>query len=312
MHQEGFTSATTGPDVVPPSWASTDPEQRGNRSRHRAHPQSDAAPVPRGLTGTKAVLVPVVTVLTIGLVFVSVFRRLPHTEGPSPADRGRRLGPGGGTLRREAATDGARRLPGRALSGRGHRQVGRRAPPCVRGLRGHHRLPAPALRGRQRPRGHGHGHSARPRRPWDTGTIQVRDILPLSKGDSRGLSVFYASFGLVLAGFLFGQMTYQLAPRLSFRQRVVSLGSSRWWGASPRRSSRRRSSMRSRAPSSPSWGSSRSWRERWRPERSCSSVSSARRCPTGLDLHAGDGQCHQRRSPCRRPSCRAGSSRWPR
>ncbi|MER5183700.1 ABC transporter permease [Streptomyces sp. NPDC002896] len=53
--------------------------------------------------------------------------------------------------------------------------------------------------------------------------LPVIDILPLSHGDSRGLSVFYASFGLVLAGFLFGQMTYQVAPRLSFGQRVSSL-----------------------------------------------------------------------------------------
>jgi hypothetical protein len=53
--------------------------------------------------------------------------------------------------------------------------------------------------------------------------LPVMDILPLSSGDSRGLSVFYASFGLVLAGFLFGQMTYQVAPRLSFGQRVSSL-----------------------------------------------------------------------------------------
>lgn len=50
------------------------------------------------------------------------------------------------------------------------------------------------------------------------------DILPLSSGDSRGLSVFYASFGLILAGFLFGQLTYQVAPRLSFSQRVLSIG----------------------------------------------------------------------------------------
>ncbi|MFF4355154.1 ABC transporter permease [Streptomyces sp. NPDC001530] len=58
----------------------------------------------------------------------------------------------------------------------------------------------------------------RPAEKWP-----VTDILPLSSGDSRGLSVFYASFGLVLAGFLFGQMTYQVAPRLSFGQRVSSL-----------------------------------------------------------------------------------------
>ncbi|WP_153537749.1 ABC transporter permease [Streptomyces sp. RB17] len=53
--------------------------------------------------------------------------------------------------------------------------------------------------------------------------LPVIDILPLSPGDSRGLSIFYASFGLVLAGFLFGQMTYQVAPRLSFGERISSL-----------------------------------------------------------------------------------------
>ncbi|MGW5253519.1 ABC transporter permease [Streptomyces sp. NPDC004012] len=53
--------------------------------------------------------------------------------------------------------------------------------------------------------------------------LPVVDILPLSPGDSRGLSIFYASFGLVLAGFLFGQMTYQVAPRLSFGERIRSL-----------------------------------------------------------------------------------------
>ncbi|MCD0483724.1 ABC-2 transporter permease [Streptacidiphilus sp. ASG 303] len=56
------------------------------------------------------------------------------------------------------------------------------------------------------------------------GKVHTEDVLPLSGGDSRGLSVFYASFGLALAGFLFGQMTYQVAPRLSFRQRMASLG----------------------------------------------------------------------------------------
>ncbi|WP_159048837.1 hypothetical protein [Streptomyces sp. NRRL B-3648] len=42
-------------------------------------------------------------------------------------------------------------------------------------------------------------------------------------GDSRGLSVFYASFGVVLAGFLFAVSSYQIAPRLRLAVRVVSM-----------------------------------------------------------------------------------------
>jgi hypothetical protein len=42
-------------------------------------------------------------------------------------------------------------------------------------------------------------------------------------GDIRGLSVFYAAFGLVLAGYLFGAMTYRMAPRLQYRWRMTGL-----------------------------------------------------------------------------------------
>jgi hypothetical protein len=49
------------------------------------------------------------------------------------------------------------------------------------------------------------------------------DAVPSSSGDTRGLSVFYAAFGVILAGFMFGSTTYQLAPRLEFRLRMLSL-----------------------------------------------------------------------------------------
>ncbi|MFK0282607.1 ABC transporter permease [Streptomyces sp. NPDC090499] len=52
-----------------------------------------------------------------------------------------------------------------------------------------------------------------------------KDIVPAPAGDSRSMSVFYAAFGVVLAGFLFGMMTYQMAPRLEFRWRMASLAS---------------------------------------------------------------------------------------
>ncbi|MFF4845073.1 ABC transporter permease [Streptomyces collinus] len=54
-------------------------------------------------------------------------------------------------------------------------------------------------------------------------TVPVQDVRPLAAGDSRGLSVFYASFGVVLAGFLFAVSSYQIAPRLRLAARVISM-----------------------------------------------------------------------------------------
>lgn len=44
--------------------------------------------------------------------------------------------------------------------------------------------------------------------------LTVTDVQPLRSGDSRGLSVFYGAFGVVLAGFLFGLTSMQLAANL--------------------------------------------------------------------------------------------------
>ncbi|MFI2211301.1 ABC transporter permease [Streptomyces sp. NPDC020141] len=49
------------------------------------------------------------------------------------------------------------------------------------------------------------------------------DLVPASDQDTRGLVVFYTTFGLVLAGYLFGIMTFQLGPGLTARRRMVSL-----------------------------------------------------------------------------------------
>lgn len=54
-------------------------------------------------------------------------------------------------------------------------------------------------------------------------TLQPVDVRPTSPGDTRGLSIFYAGFGLVLAGFLFGLISYQMAPSLPLRMRLLSL-----------------------------------------------------------------------------------------
>jgi hypothetical protein len=54
------------------------------------------------------------------------------------------------------------------------------------------------------------------------GQLQVQDLVPLAAGDTRGLAIFYASFGVVLGGFLFGITTYQAAPQLPFGRRALS------------------------------------------------------------------------------------------
>ncbi|MFB7508128.1 ABC transporter permease [Streptomyces broussonetiae] len=53
--------------------------------------------------------------------------------------------------------------------------------------------------------------------------VPVRDVRPLADGDARGLSAFYAAFGVVLAGFLFAVSSYQIAPRLALFARVASM-----------------------------------------------------------------------------------------
>jgi hypothetical protein len=55
------------------------------------------------------------------------------------------------------------------------------------------------------------------------GALQPEDLAPLAPGDSRGLGIFYAAFGVVLGGFLFGIQTYSAAPKLPLRWRVVSI-----------------------------------------------------------------------------------------
>lgn len=54
-------------------------------------------------------------------------------------------------------------------------------------------------------------------------TLRPVDVVPASSGDTRSLSIFYTGFGLVLAGFLFGLISYQMAPRLPLRLRLLSL-----------------------------------------------------------------------------------------
>ncbi|MGW6461266.1 ABC transporter permease [Streptomyces sp. NPDC055078] len=53
--------------------------------------------------------------------------------------------------------------------------------------------------------------------------LRPLDVVPPSPQDTRGLVVFYTTFGLVLAGYLYGIMTYQLAPGVTMGRRMASL-----------------------------------------------------------------------------------------
>lgn len=195
-----------------------------HRHRHVPGPQTDAPPAKPGMTGTPAVIKPVFTVLVIGLAFVSVFlaafhtptaHRLPVAVAASDHSaalfdvRLQRIAPEAFQVDRYPDEASARSAVEHRQAYAAYLSDGGKPKVVYAGANGPavSALVAPLA---AVPKGAGH-------------KIPVIDILPLSDGDSRGLSVFYASFGLVLAGFLFGQMTYQVAPRLSFGQRVLSL-----------------------------------------------------------------------------------------
>ncbi|WP_179717090.1 ABC transporter permease [Petropleomorpha daqingensis] len=52
---------------------------------------------------------------------------------------------------------------------------------------------------------------------------QQHDLSPLVPGDTRGLTIFYGGFGVVLGGFLFGVASFAAAPQMLLRYRIVSV-----------------------------------------------------------------------------------------
>ncbi|MEU4356275.1 ABC transporter permease [Streptomyces virginiae] len=187
----------------------------------------DPAPEPHPRSGLKGVLLPVAVVLAIGTVFVSVYLAAFHAPRPHDLPVAA-VGNAAEAHRLEA--DLERVLPG----GFEVRPYGDEA--AAREAVAHREAYAAYVPD------HGQGSGkllyAGANGPSVTGTLSAAfaqaaaqdgpppagaDILPVSAGDTRGLSVFYAAFGLVLAGYLFGMMTYQAAPVLRFRQRIASL-----------------------------------------------------------------------------------------
>ncbi|MEV6674817.1 ABC transporter permease [Streptomyces sp. NPDC051162] len=201
-------------------------------TQHPSHNDiPDPAPPQHPQSGLKGILLPVAVVLAIGTIFVSVYLAAFHA--PEPHDL---------PVAAVGTSQEAHRLQGALDSGL---PGGFDVRPYVdesaaRDAIAHRRVYAAYLPGYLPGGGHGdprllyagaNGASV-------TGTLTgafghvagagghrlaQEDVLPASSGDTRGLSIFYAAFGLVLAGYLFGIMTYQAAPALRFWQRMASL-----------------------------------------------------------------------------------------
>jgi hypothetical protein len=195
--------------------------------RHADHHHAmDSAPAPLGATGVKGVLLPVAIVLVIGSIFVSVFLAAFHA--PRPHDlpvaavgttqqleqitKGLELGlPGGFEVKHYADENAARHaLQDRKVYAAYVTEPGKSAELLYAGANG------PSVTSTVTAAFSGVARASGER-------LTVRDVVPASAGDTRGMSVFYAGFGVVLAGFLFGMMTYQMAPRLEYRWRLASL-----------------------------------------------------------------------------------------
>ncbi|MGA5042260.1 ABC transporter permease [Streptomyces capoamus] len=181
------------------------------------------APVLAAAAGIrKAMLVPVVTALAIGTIFVAVYLAAFH----APSARHQPLGiatsdtvaartelalnsasPNAYTFYRYKDAEAARW----AIT---HDKV-----PAVLVANGHHlRLLAAGAQGPSTIAGLAAAVNEAVGHP-----VPVDDVRPLVAGDARGLSAFYAAFGVVLAGFLFAVSSYQIAPRLPLTARIASM-----------------------------------------------------------------------------------------
>ncbi|MFB7091411.1 ABC transporter permease [Streptomyces sp. NPDC056296] len=187
----------------------------------------DGAPAQQGVTGLTGVLLPVAIVLVIGSLFVSVFLAAFH----APQPHGLPVAVVGTDAQTERVTGGLERtLPGgfevKGYADEGSaRQAVRERTVYAAYLIGDGASSELLYAGANGPTVTSTVVSAFSEVAQASGDRLIQqDIVPASAGDSRGMSVFYAGFGIVLAGFLFGMMTYQMAPRLQYRWRMVSLG----------------------------------------------------------------------------------------
>lgn len=196
-----------------------------NREPGLSPGRRQAARAAEGASAARGVLLPVAVVLTIGLIFVGVYlaafhqprpHRLPvavvgtQQEAGSTAQSLDAAIASGFAVRRYADAGAAQTAVADRRAYASLDLSGRRATLLYAGANG----PAvtalltdvfkPIAAGRRQ-------------------RLTLRDVRPGASGDTRALSIFYVGFGLVLAGFLLGTVTYQLAPHLRLRQRLLSL-----------------------------------------------------------------------------------------
>ena len=202
----------------------TEPRPDTHRPQHRAH-VLDVADTGPGATGARGVLMPVLVVLMIGTVFVSVYLAAFHAPKPhrlpvavvgssqtlARVEAGLNAGsPGGFAVQGYADAADVRQALAHRTVYAGYIADGGSARLLYAGA-------------------NGSGVTATVTGAFDAVAkaggqqVSAQDVLPASSGDTRGLSVFYAGFGVVLAAFLFGSLTYQAAPRLEYRWRMFSL-----------------------------------------------------------------------------------------
>lgn len=184
-------------------------------------------PAPSVPTPLRGVLIPAMVGLVIGTIFVSIFLAAFHTPRPHDLPVGivgtpARIASISGELSRHAA--GSIKLvpydsAGAARAGIEDRSVygalvvdadGKAMDLLYAGANG------PAVQATLQGvfQGVAQGSAA---------TLRPLDVVATSPGDTRSLSIFYTGFGLVLAGFLFGLISYQMALRLPLRLRLLSL-----------------------------------------------------------------------------------------
>ncbi|MEU6772394.1 ABC transporter permease [Streptomyces sp. NPDC046759] len=204
-----------------------------SRPRHRADDQphhlddtEHGIPAPvlaAGAPSRKAITVPVVTSLIVGAAFIAVFLAAFHAPTSHRLPLGI-AGPDTTAARIELAVND---LDGQAMSF--HRYPDAAA---ARAAIAHDEVPAALVTDAHR---HLKLMVAGAQGPSAIGSIQatvaaalghpipVSDTVPLTQHDSRGLSIFYSCFGVVLAGYLFAVSSYQLAPRMPLAARITSM-----------------------------------------------------------------------------------------
>ncbi|WP_208896655.1 ABC transporter permease [Streptomyces incarnatus] len=222
--------STDLPPIAPPDPALHAPGRRraAGHPAHSRHALADSEPgipapvLAAAAAARKAMLVPVVTALAIGTIFVAVYLAAFH----APSAHHQPLGiaasdqvaartelalntadPSAYTFYRYPDAEAARQ----AIA---HDEV-----PAALVADGHHlRLLAAGAQGPSTVSNLAAAVNQAVGHP-----VPIKDVRPLVAGDARGLSPFYAAFGVVLAGFLFAVSSYQIAPRLRLAARVASM-----------------------------------------------------------------------------------------